>query len=78
MVSYLKKQGASFCILWSACALFFIVCIVFPLFCTLLSPRLSDFARVFSTGRYRTVIFNTAAECICSTVLSVLLGYVYA
>lgn len=78
MVSYLKKQGASFCILWGACALFFIVCIVFPLFCTLLSPRLSDFVRVFSTGRYRTVIVNTAAECICSTVFSVLLGYLYA
>ena len=58
--------------------MFFIVCIVFPLFCTLLSPRLSDFVRVFSTGRYRTVIVNTAVECICSTVFSVLLGYLYA
>ena len=53
-------------------------CVVFPLTCVLITPRLKDFIDVFSSSVWRTAMLNTLLECISSTTLSVLVGYLFA
>lgn len=52
--------------------------IVFPLACVLLTPRAKDFVAVFTSSIWRGAMLNTFLECICSTTLSVLVGYLFA
>ena len=52
--------------------------IVFPLACVALTPRLKDFASVFSSSMWRGAMANTLLECVSSTTLSVLVGYFFA
>ena len=52
--------------------------IVFPLLCVLASAHVKDFATVFSSSVWRLAMKNTFLECICSTTLSVLVGYLFA
>ena len=52
--------------------------IVFPLACVALTPRLKDFASVFSSSVWRGAMANTLLECVSSTTLSVLVGYFFA
>lgn len=65
-------------ILYFIVTLLVTVSVVFPLLLVLLSPRLSDFIEVFSTGIWREAMLNTLLECVCSTSLSVLVGYLFA
>lgn len=51
---------------------------MFPLVCLALAPRAADFLSVLRSARWREAMRNTAVECVCSTVLSVAVGYVYA
>ena len=53
-------------------------CVVFPLTCVLITPRLKDFIDVFSSSVWRTAMLNTLLECISSTTLSVMVGYLFA
>lgn len=64
--------------LWILIIVFLVVCIIFPLCCTLLSPNKDDFYSVFLSSVWHKTIFNTFIECICSTSLSVLVGYIFA
>ena len=52
--------------------------IVFPLCCVLLTPRLKDVISVFTSTIWRGAILNTLLECVCSTTLSVIIGYIFA
>lgn len=76
-----KKKTAFFpavTVLWSCAVLFLAVFILFPLVCVFVKIRLSDLAEIFTAVRFRKTILNTVLECICSTTLSVLTGYIYA
>lgn len=52
--------------------------IVFPLACVALTPRAADFAAVLTSKTWHQAILNTLLECVCSTVLSVAVGFVFA
>jgi len=75
---YLKKQGLPFIFIWSGCLLFFAIFTIFPLIFSFATVRFKDFFTVFCTSRYKAVILNTIYECLVSTLISVLFGYIYA
>ncbi|MBQ7158114.1 MAG: iron ABC transporter permease [Treponema sp.] len=64
--------------LWFAVVIFFAICVLVPLFFVALTPRADDFVSVLTSERWHIAMRNTAIACVCSTVLSVLIGYVYA
>ena len=53
-------------------------CVVFPLLCVLATPRTKDFVAVLSSSVWRGAMLNTLLECVSSTTLSVLVGYIFA
>lgn len=61
-------------------AVIFIVtaCVVFPLLCVIATPKAKDFVSVLSSGVWRGAMLNTLLECVASTSLSVLVGYIFA
>lgn len=65
-------------LLYSAVILLLTAFIVFPLICVLIAPSAKDFAAVFTSSVWRGAMLNTILECICSTSLSVLTGYLFA
>ncbi len=64
--------------MWCAVVIFVCICILFPLGCVLLTPRLSDFLSFFKSRASFEIMRNTALTCVCSTTLSVFTGFVYA
>lgn len=64
--------------LWILLIFFFSTCVVFPLFCVGLTPSAEDFKNVFTSAVWRGAMLNTVIECVCSTVLSVAVGYIFA
>ncbi|MDE6736565.1 MAG: ABC transporter permease subunit, partial [Treponemataceae bacterium] len=64
--------------MWVAVVIFFAVCVLVPLCFVALAPRFSDVVSVLTSSRWHTAMRNTALVCVCSTVLSVAVGYVYA
>lgn len=73
-----QKGSKSFFSVWISTIVFFALFVIFPLLCVAFTPKLNDFATVFSSSQYLSTILNTAIECVCSTTLSVLIGYIYA
>ena len=65
-------------LLYIAVILLITAFVVFPLGCVLVSPRAKDFVSVFTSSVWRGAMLNTLLECICSTTLSVLVGYLFA
>ena len=68
----------AYALAWALAVIFFIACIIFPLCCVLLTLRAGDLATVLSSARWHEAMRNTALSCVCSTALSVAVGYVYA
>ena len=68
----------SFVIAWFATVVFFVLAVVFPLVCVALTPTGSDLLGVLTSARWHQAMANTALECVCSTLLSVATGYIYA
>lgn len=68
------KFKAVFVITFTVLTLF----IVFPLCCVALTPRAEDFASVFFSSVWKQAVLNTFLECVCSTFLSVCVGFVFA
>ena len=68
----------SYAFAWFSVVVFFIACIIFPLACVLCTVRAGDLLSVLSSARWHEAMRNTALECVCSTVLSVAVGYIYA
>lgn len=58
--------------------LFFLLCVIFPLVCVLLSAKPNDIKEVLTQPVWHQAMKNTFWECICSSTLSVLTGYIYA
>ena len=73
-----SRKSRSLFVAWLLVAVFFFVCVLFPLFSALTYVRLGDFKAVFFQGLWRRTMLNTLLECVFSTALSVLVGYVFA
>lgn len=73
-----SRKSRSLFVAWLLVAVFFFVCMLFPLFSALTYVRLGDFKAVFFQGIWRRAMLNTLVECVFSTALSVLIGYVFA
>ncbi len=63
---------------WAGSLILISVFILFPLLFVVSLPRSEDFAFVFHTPAILKTIRNTFVICLCSTTMSVLIGYVYA
>ena len=74
----LKDSSKSFRGVWFAAVIFFAVCVIFPLLCAFLTPDASDVKSVFASAVLRTAMRNTVIECLASTFISVITGYLYA
>ena len=58
--------------------LFFLMWVVIPLLMVLSTATKADFKEFFSSVRFLSALKNTFIECICSTAVSVFVGFVYA
>ena len=74
----LFERSKSLFTAWAIVVIALAVCIVFPLLQVLLTPTKADFIEVFSSASWRVAMQNTIVSCICSTALSVAIGYIYA
>lgn len=73
-----NRNSRSLLAAWIVIVAFFVLFIVFPLLCALFSAKAADFAAVFTQPVWREAMKNTLAECLASTTLSVLTGYIFA
>ena len=73
-----NKNSRSLWATWFAVILFFTIFIVFPLLSVLFSVHLNDFKAVFSQKIWLQAVKNTFFECIASSSMSVLVGYLFA
>ncbi len=77
--SKIAKAGiSSLTVVFGVICLALTCCIIFPLFCVFLTPKISDFIQVSASSVWKQAALNTLVECVCSTAASVLIGYVYA
>ena len=74
----LTDGGRPFVASWFAVVIFFAMCVLVPLCFVALAPRLSDVVSVLTSERWHTAMRNTVVACVSSTVLSVVIGYIYA
>ncbi len=73
-----KTFSKSLVLVFALVILFFSFCVIFPLLCVLFSAKPSDFKEVMTQPVWHQAMKNTFWECICSSTLSVLIGYIYA
>lgn len=73
-----EQNSKSLLTAWIIVLLFFIFCIGFPLFQVLLAATPKAFKAVFSQNIWHQIILNTVLECICSALISVIVGYLFA
>lgn len=75
----IKIEGStSLFFVWGCVCLFLTLTILFPLLCVLFTPKLSEVLNVLSSSVWKQAALNTLLETLCSTTLSVLIGYIYA
>ena len=74
----IKKSIDITAVLWIAAIAFLSLFILLPLICVFIKIRFSNLTEIFTAARFRKTILNTFFECLCSTGLSVLTGYIYA
>lgn len=72
------KGISSLTVVFGVICLALTCCIIFPLCCVFLTPKISDFMQVSASSVWKQAALNTFFECVCSTAASVLIGYVYA
>lgn len=65
-------------VLWYSVTCCLSIFILLPLVCVFSKIRFADLSVIFLQSRFQKTIFNTLLECVCSTSLSVLTGYLYA
>lgn len=73
-----SRHSRSLILVEAVVAVFFAFFIIFPLLCALCSVHLSDFKALFTQDIWHIAMKNTLAECLSSTTLSVLTGYIFA
>ncbi len=72
------RHSRSLILVQAVVAVFFVFFIIFPLLCALFSVHISDFKALFTQDIWHIAMKNTLAECLASTTLSVLTGYIFA
>lgn len=72
------EGSKSLSLIWGLVCLFLTLCILFPLFCVFITPNSQDFKYVFSSSIWKQAALNTVLECLCSTTLAVIIGFIYA
>ncbi|MBP5284370.1 MAG: iron ABC transporter permease [Treponema sp.] len=65
-------------IVFGGCLVFLTLTILVPLILVLTLPSLSGFAEILSSESLWETAANTFAECICSSSMAVIIGFVYA
>lgn len=73
-----KENSRSLTIVWGLVCLFLTTTILFPLLCVFFTPKPEDFVGVAANSIWHKAALNTFIECICSTLASVFIGFVYA
>lgn len=73
-----RKNSRSLGAAWFAVLVFLVFTIITPLLMVILSAKPQDFVFVFKSSILKQTLLNTFFECITSTTLSVVLGYIYA
>ena len=73
-----SRNSKSLLCAWIIVAVFFCVCVIFPLVCVLTSAKIADYRTVFTQSVWHSAMGNTFVQCICSSLLSVIVGYVFA
>ena len=73
-----SRNSKSLITAWTYVALFFVMFIILPLGGAVFSVKSDDIRYVFSNDIWKTALINTFIECICSTTLSVVIGYIFA
>ena len=73
-----SRNSKSLLCAWIIVAVFFCVCVIFPLVCVLTSAKIADYRTVFTQPVWHSAMGNTFVQCICSSLLSVIVGYVFA
>lgn len=73
-----SRTSKSLISVWVLVALFIGLCVIFPLVCVFTCAGQEDFKYVMSQKVLHQVMKNTFLECICSTSLSVVTGYIFA
>lgn len=73
-----SRNSKSLLTAWIIVAVFFALCVIFPLVCVLTSARIGDYRAVFTQPVWHAAMRNTFVECICSSLLSVIVGYLFA
>ena len=76
--SFRTKKNIFLYALYASVLFILTVCIIFPLLCVAATPKAGDFASVLSSGVWKRAMLNTILECVSSTSLSVLVGYIFA
>lgn len=64
--------------IWFLILAILILFIAVPLILVLTTAKASDFKDVFTSAVQLRTMLNTAIECVCSSTLSVLIGFIYA
>ena len=73
-----SKNSKSLWTAWFIVLTYFMIFIVFPLFCVVTAANPADFTAVLHSDVFHQAIKNTFFECICSSVFAVFTGYVFA
>lgn len=73
-----SRNSKSLLAAWIIVAVFFAVCIIFPLICVFSSAGINDYKSVLSQPVWHSAIKNTLLECVCSSAISVVIGYIFA
>ena len=64
--------------LWGIAVCILFIFILFPMIVVFSRIRPEDIVGIFLQVRFRKIFINTILECVCSTSISVLAGYIYA
>lgn len=75
----IKIEGStSLTIVWFCVCLFLTISIIFPLICSLCTPKLDQVIQVLESSVWKQTVWNTLCETLCSTSAAVLIGFIYA
>ena len=73
-----RKIKTNVVLAWAGTTFLLTFFILLPLLFVFFTPQKDDFIKVFSSQVFKQTVLNTVVEVICSTFLSVLIGFLYA
>lgn len=73
-----SKHSRSLAFVWGLVVLFLAGCVVYPLVCVIKTAAVQDLQKIMTQPVLHEARKNTVLECLCSTSLSVIVGYIFA